>query len=396
MRRLPPSQSATSSLLATASPPAAVISSTTSWAASPRSFTTTLAPSAANRRAYSRPIPRPAPVMMAIRPSSAPMSSASLCRPPAPWRVGGCARRVGRFARTTTTGRQRLPGAVPVTRSHRVGAPVKPARRPGSGGGNGHRAVHPVPQPGRLDGRGHAGDPGPWPAEDHVFRVPEMGDGTHLATLGIVDADPGADVAGGVEGQYDDVATDPAELVEFVIGEPRLVVVREDDDLGIHPGHDVGQGRRHRASTVEGAAGARIAELGPLACHAVVLRGVPGHQRLPHVVVRVVPVLVVRGVEVGEVHGAEPGRPDQGAGVPAHGTPGTGQQLGYPEDEGAVGPGSPLVESTRSAASRRLVRSTGHSGLPAYSASMASRTASMRAPLAGRKNRESVQNVSVT
>jgi hypothetical protein len=76
--RLAPSQSVTSSWLATASPPAATISSTT-WVAGeasapvpsglpPRSLTTTLAPSAANRRACSRPMPRPAPVTIAIRP----------------------------------------------------------------------------------------------------------------------------------------------------------------------------------------------------------------------------------------------------------------------------------------------------------------------------------------
>ena len=47
------------------------------------------------------------------------------------------------------------------------------------------------------------------------------------------------------------------------------------------------------------------------------------------------------------------------------------------------------MESTRSAASSRLVSSTGHSGVPAYSASMASRTASIRAPFSGRKYRAS-------
>src|SRR3984893_204165 len=82
-RRLPPSQSATLSALARACPPMAVISSTTCWAgvrsspvpsiAPPRSLTTTLAPSAANNSACSRPMPRPAPVMMATRPSSAPI-----------------------------------------------------------------------------------------------------------------------------------------------------------------------------------------------------------------------------------------------------------------------------------------------------------------------------------
>src|SRR2546423_6201026 len=79
----PPSQSATLSALAIASPPMALISSTTCWAgvrsspvpsmAPPRSLTTTLAPSWANKSACSRPMPRPAPVMMATRPSSAPM-----------------------------------------------------------------------------------------------------------------------------------------------------------------------------------------------------------------------------------------------------------------------------------------------------------------------------------
>src|SRR5436309_263452 len=83
IRRWPPSQSATLSALATASPPIALISSTTCSAgvrsspvpsmAPPRSFTTTLAPSWANSSACSRPMPRPAPVMMATRPSRAPM-----------------------------------------------------------------------------------------------------------------------------------------------------------------------------------------------------------------------------------------------------------------------------------------------------------------------------------
>src|SRR2546423_6169172 len=82
--RLPPSHSATLSALATASPPIALISSTTCWAgvrsspdpsmAPPRSLMTTLAPSCANSRACSRPIPRPEPVMMATRPSSAPIA----------------------------------------------------------------------------------------------------------------------------------------------------------------------------------------------------------------------------------------------------------------------------------------------------------------------------------
>jgi hypothetical protein len=77
--RAAPAKSLTSSPLAIASPPAAAISATTSCAgpddaplpsrAPPRSFTTTLAPCAANISAYSRPMPRPAPVMITTRPS---------------------------------------------------------------------------------------------------------------------------------------------------------------------------------------------------------------------------------------------------------------------------------------------------------------------------------------
>ena len=81
-----PSKELTLSVLATACPPAAVISSATDCAADtsapepstapPRSLTTTLAPSDPKRRACSRPMPRPPPVMIAtlscnmVQPSS--------------------------------------------------------------------------------------------------------------------------------------------------------------------------------------------------------------------------------------------------------------------------------------------------------------------------------------
>ena len=87
------SQSDTSPPLATASPPAAAISATTSAAASlgvpepsrstPRSFTTTRAPSAAKARAWARPKPRPAPVTITTRPSQHPVTRS----PPAPARA---------------------------------------------------------------------------------------------------------------------------------------------------------------------------------------------------------------------------------------------------------------------------------------------------------------------
>ena len=76
-----------SSVLATASPPIATISSTTSWAGPwslpspsmepPRSLTTTLAPWCARSRACSRPMPRPAPVTIATRPSFSLLMAAS-------------------------------------------------------------------------------------------------------------------------------------------------------------------------------------------------------------------------------------------------------------------------------------------------------------------------------
>src|SRR5689334_15877241 len=80
MMRSAPCGSATLSLLETATPPAFLISATT-WSATltsapspsadpPRSFTTTLAPSAAARREISRPMPRPAPVTTITLPST--------------------------------------------------------------------------------------------------------------------------------------------------------------------------------------------------------------------------------------------------------------------------------------------------------------------------------------
>ena len=77
--RSAPAQSLTLSPLATASPPIPLISCTTCSAGlkspplpsmfPPRSLTTTLAPCDAKLSACSRPIPRPAPVTMAIFPS---------------------------------------------------------------------------------------------------------------------------------------------------------------------------------------------------------------------------------------------------------------------------------------------------------------------------------------
>src|SRR5258708_737564 len=79
-----PSQSAMSSVFAIASPPSARISSTTCCAgpvlaplpspATRGSFTTAGAPSCAKPSACSRPMPRPAPVTMTMRPSQMPLT----------------------------------------------------------------------------------------------------------------------------------------------------------------------------------------------------------------------------------------------------------------------------------------------------------------------------------
>src|SRR6266851_3071922 len=90
-----PSHDDTSSPLATASPPISRILSTTSPAgpaedpvpsgSAPRSLTTTLAPCSASITACSRPMPRPPPVTMQIRPSHmVPISVLLRSGPPSP------------------------------------------------------------------------------------------------------------------------------------------------------------------------------------------------------------------------------------------------------------------------------------------------------------------------
>src|SRR5579862_5823250 len=85
-----PSKEPTSSPLAMASPPRDRMMSTTSPAgpveppcpssSAPTSLTTTRAPWRANSRAWARPIPRPAPVMITTRPSQMPTGAATLFR----------------------------------------------------------------------------------------------------------------------------------------------------------------------------------------------------------------------------------------------------------------------------------------------------------------------------
>ena len=141
---LAPAKELTLSVLATAWPPAAVISSTTDWAAEtsapepstapPRSLTTTLAPSEANRSACSRPMPRPAPVMIATLPCNMVQPSSrfsSVTRPPARRRSGRDDYNGARACQTGGEARRFVAGAAPGSGARRRCPPGRgPAGRP--------------------------------------------------------------------------------------------------------------------------------------------------------------------------------------------------------------------------------------------------------------------------
>ena len=143
-------------------------------------------------------------------------------------------------------------------------------------------------------------------ARDHdVLAVAYVRDRSHPLSLRVVDADLRTHVAARVEVQHLHVPVDRAPLAELVDADPRLVVVRHHDDTRPHLGDHAAEGLGHRPPLVEQALGLVGARVDPLAGNAVVLGRVPGHQRLPDVVVREVAVLVVRRVEVREVTGRE-------------------------------------------------------------------------------------------
>ena len=161
-----------------------------------------------------------------------------------------------------------------------------------------------------------------------------------------------------------------AHLAQLVERHPRLVVVRHDHDVGVDRGDRAAQRVRHLALAVEHALGRIVAGVDALAGHAVVLRLVPRHERLPHVVVGEVAVLVVRRVEVGEVDMADRCRRVASA-SPSSARPGPASRCGTSRRSGLYERGAhsltyaictPVVESTRSAASSRLVSRIGSSG----------------------------------
>ena len=120
-----------------------------------------------------------------------------------------------------------------------------------------------------------------------------------------------------------------------------FVVVRHDHDTRADVADHTLERGRHLALDVEHALGRRIAGVDPLARDAVVRGGVPRHERLPHVVVREVPVLVVRRVEVGEVELAEGARHVDRVG--ADRPPAAVEEIGDAQRERRCRPRRPLL-----------------------------------------------------
>ena len=137
--------------------------------------------------------------------------------------------------------------------------------------------------------------------DDDVLPVADVRHGAHALPLRVVDADLRADVAARVEARAPRRARAPSTSRAARRRDPRLVVVRDDHDARPHVGDHLPQRVGHRPPLVEHALGRVVARVDALARHAVVLGRVPRDQRLPHVVVGEVAVLVVRRVEVGEV-----------------------------------------------------------------------------------------------
>ncbi len=147
--------------------------------------------------------------------------------------------------------------------------------------------------------------------------------------LRVVDADLRAHVATGVEREHLDVPVDRAHVAQLLGLDPRFVVVRHDDHARLHRRDHPPERIRHQSTPVEHALGRVVARVDALARDPVVLGGVPRDQRLPHVVVGEVPVLVVRRIEVGEVARRQRGGHVERVAADRHA--GAGEELGDPQ-----------------------------------------------------------------
>ena len=147
-------------------------------------------------------MPRPAPVMIAIRPSSAPMSTI-----PCLLRSGDDdARRHGRHWSPST-----LSGLLHPGQTGSAASDASTARGTDRGTATPSPAVT-APTIDRTRARSAR--------HQHIFGIAQVGDSAHLAAGGIVDADPGAHVPGRVEGQDLHMAPSGTELHELVEAQP--------------------------------------------------------------------------------------------------------------------------------------------------------------------------------
>ncbi len=184
--------------------------------------------------------------------------------------------------------------------------------------------------------------------DHHVLLVAHVRHRTHALAARVVDPDLRAHVAAGVERQHLDVAVHRAHVAQLVGVDPRLVVVRHHHDAGLHRGDDAAERVGHQPTPVEHALGGVVARVDALARHAVVLGRVPRDQRLPHVVVGEVAVLVVRRVEVREVALGQRRRHVERVAA-ARATPVPGEQLGDAQRERQERTRSPTASRTPSA-----------------------------------------------
>ena len=157
-----------------------------------------------------------------------------------------------------------------------------------------------------------------------------------------MDADLGSDIALRVEGEHLDCAARPAHVDELVERDPGLVVVRHRHHPGVDPVDARREGERHLAPTVELARSRPIGQFVSLARDAVVLGFVPRHERLPHVVVGLVAMLVVGRIQIGEVERAQ--HRCQRDGIAAPRRPTAVEEVGPPQREAMVRAGSPLLQ----------------------------------------------------
>ena len=115
---------------------------------------------------------------------------------------------------------------------------------------------------------------------------------------------------------------------QVVEAHPGLVVIGQNQNSGVHLFDYLSQCGGHRSLRVERTRRCRIPAFDALLGYPVMLRVIPGHDGLPHVVVGQIPMLVVRRVQVGQVERAK--RTGHLEGVASYRLAGSVDQVGNP------------------------------------------------------------------